>query len=829
MTIRIRTCLALILGVVVAGLTVVAITPTPPAHADDASGQFVPIAPFRLVDINTGVGGSTTRLGPGQSRDYQILGVGGVPASDVSSVVVDVAVGSLLNATTSSLRVYAPDGPVPDSTVLRVEGGTISRSNTAITKVGSNGKIRVYNANGDVSFNLDVQGYFTTSDSGLGFNPINPIRVVSTSTGTGIAQQQVAPSSTQDLQITNGTTIPSEATAVFANVKVSGAESNGALRLTEGGLTSSAPVSLNYGAGAYMDSGMTIKLSADGKVRLTNTSTVSSIDFHLDVQGYFVDTPGIQGGAFTALANKRVFDTNDSTALGSGETRTVNIAGLEGLPQPGPMSAAVLTVFASNFTASGAVKVWSADSTEPGTTSLTFNTTSHSSLGLSSTSVVRTSLEGAIKIKNTSSAPIRVALSAQGWFSHLETSPPAADASDPVVAAGTVLDTSGSPLGGAKLTLLMWPSETAMDSYQEGDSVNTVAVAVGAANSNGAFSLQLPDVNALLVGAAGDNIVDFSLMAQAPNGDVSTISFSKALLSQTIDGVVRLLVVEVTDIIDGLLDPLLDGLAQTLNWVLPTAGITLQIGESGTGPAVDPETLAVLPDEAPEPPLGDDDAPESSAALSPDPAVDKGCKTEVLKTYAPRWVLVGVHGSRKADVVTDFTYSEGATSTLAVMAKLKNSWKASGSITKAATGSVDYGPRARNGYWARKTKFVFKKFRTYCWSQAGMGVSTYSIDEVRATKWTGEATTVAMGAAPALTNCARLEAHSSFTKQTTKATQWTNGIDLTPEILSIDASVSSGYSRDLKTKFTFPTRGRLCGMADYPGGTRPGTMVARTW
>ncbi len=108
-------------------------------------------------------------------------------------------------------------------------------------------------------------------------------------------------------------------------------------------------------------------------------------------------------------------------------------------------------------------------------------------------------------------------------------------------------------------------------------------------------------------------------------------------------------------------------------------------------------------------------------------------------------------------------------------------------------------------------------------------MATYSVDEVRATKRTDEATTVAMGVAPALTKCARLEAHSSFTKQTTKATQWTNGIDLTPEILSIDASVSSGYSRDLKTKFTFPTRGRLCGMADYPGGTRPGTTVARTW
>ena len=398
-------------------VALVGIARSEPASAEPPGGQFVPIAPFRLVDIATGVGGSTTRIGPQESRDYQILGIGGVPATDVSAVVVDVAASSLLNATTSSLRVYASGGPTPD-TVLRVEGGTVNRSNTVITKVGVNGKIRVYNANGDMSFNLDVQGYFTTSGDGAGFTPINPVRMVSTSTGVGIAQQKVAPNSTQDLQIAGGSEVPLEATAIYANVKVSGASANGSLRLGEGGASSSGPASLNYAADVYSDSGMTIKLAPNGKIRLTNLSTVTSIDFHIDVQGYFVDGPQFDGGGFTPLSGLRIYGTQD-TAFASGEVRTLTVSGLGGLPAAGQASAAVLTVAATDFSASGAIKVWSADATEPGTTSLTFNTNSHVTLGLSSTSIVRLPANGAVKVKNTSAASVRAYLSAQGWFDKL--------------------------------------------------------------------------------------------------------------------------------------------------------------------------------------------------------------------------------------------------------------------------------------------------------------------------------------------------------------------------------------------------------------------------
>lgn len=377
--------------------------------------QFKPIAPYRLVDTNSGVGGSSARLGAGQWRDYQILGIGGVPASGVSAVVVDVAAVSLIDSSASTLRVYPSDASLPDPTVLRIEEGYRPRSNTVVTKVASNGKIRVYNSNGAVHFNLDVQGYFTTSQDGSGFKAINPVRLVSTDDGTGLPAAELGAGVTRDVQIT-GEQVPVGATAVFANVKVSGAEVAHGLRLGEGGVSSTGPASINYQPGVYADSGMTIKLSADGRMRISNLADSGNVAVRVDVQGYFLPAEQIEGGYYNPLNGARIYDTANGTAIPAGGTRTVTVTGVGGVPAASEVSAVALTVFAGDWTSAGHVAVFPADAEEPTASSLSFNGNSSASIGLSSTSIIATSGSGAVKIVNRSSGPVRVLLNAQGWF-----------------------------------------------------------------------------------------------------------------------------------------------------------------------------------------------------------------------------------------------------------------------------------------------------------------------------------------------------------------------------------------------------------------------------
>jgi hypothetical protein len=60
-------------------------------------GQFNALPPARILDTRDGTGGvPVAPLGPGQTLNVQVDGRGGVPASDVSAVMMNVRVRSAL-------------------------------------------------------------------------------------------------------------------------------------------------------------------------------------------------------------------------------------------------------------------------------------------------------------------------------------------------------------------------------------------------------------------------------------------------------------------------------------------------------------------------------------------------------------------------------------------------------------------------------------------------------------------------------------------------------------------------------------------------------------
>ena len=129
------------------------------AGTPTAAGSFRSLSPARILDTRSSLGAG----GPvpaGGSAVLQILGSGGIPASGVSAIALNVTVTS--PSSTGYLTVY-PDGSVrPTASNLNfTRGQTIP--NLVVVPVGADGKIDLYNGSGGtVQIIGDVAGYYLT-------------------------------------------------------------------------------------------------------------------------------------------------------------------------------------------------------------------------------------------------------------------------------------------------------------------------------------------------------------------------------------------------------------------------------------------------------------------------------------------------------------------------------------------------------------------------------------------------------------------------------------------------------------------------------------------
>lgn len=116
--------------------------------------RYTPVAPARIGDTRAGA-----PVGPGSIAALTVVGVGGVPASGVTAVVLNVAV---TQPTTHGYLTVFPSGTnrplassinfAPDQTV----------SNLVVAKVGADGKVDIYNPAGATHVVVDVEGWFAT-------------------------------------------------------------------------------------------------------------------------------------------------------------------------------------------------------------------------------------------------------------------------------------------------------------------------------------------------------------------------------------------------------------------------------------------------------------------------------------------------------------------------------------------------------------------------------------------------------------------------------------------------------------------------------------------
>lgn len=246
------------------------------AHTGGA--RFTGVVPARVLDSRLGIGSPTRPFRPYESRSVQVAGVGSIPAN-AESVVVNVTV---TGADRIGYATVFPDGIAPpDASNVNVLPGQ-PRANTAVVKVGAGGRIRVLVAEANADVIIDVVGSF--GPSGGRVTSITPERLVDTRTGIGTERRALGPVETRTFRLAGRGSVPSDATAVIANVTATNTTSWGYLTAWPAGSPRPGTSSLNFIAGQTVPNLVILRLGTNGSLSVFND--LGSADVFVDVLGY---------------------------------------------------------------------------------------------------------------------------------------------------------------------------------------------------------------------------------------------------------------------------------------------------------------------------------------------------------------------------------------------------------------------------------------------------------------------------------------------------------------------------------------------------------------
>jgi subtilisin family serine protease len=331
--------------------------------------RYVPLDPVRILDSRapSQIGPFSTPWGPGKSRDVTVAGASGVPI-DATAVALNVTVTGTTGSSFLSLWPSGQARPVASSLNWK-PGWTIA--NAVTVKVGSGGKIWIYNNFGNADVVIDVVGYYDT-DEGAGFTPLAPVRIQDSRAASQVGPHATAWKGgvTRRIPVAGVGGVPTEATAVVLNATVTGTTGSSYLTIWPAGTSRPLVSSLNWQPGWTLPNAVTVRLSGDGKIDVYNN--VGDAHVVLDVVGYFTDDGGTD---FHPLAPARVQDSRAASqvgayesAWGGGTTRPVTIAGLAEVPDG---AAAVLTNTTVTSTSSSSyLTLWPNGLTRPVASSL---------------------------------------------------------------------------------------------------------------------------------------------------------------------------------------------------------------------------------------------------------------------------------------------------------------------------------------------------------------------------------------------------------------------------------------------------------------------------
>ncbi|MFC8615619.1 right-handed parallel beta-helix repeat-containing protein [Micromonospora purpureochromogenes] len=377
------------------------------SHCTTVGAPYTPVAPTRLLDTRAAIGTATTTAVPPKGEVIlPVPSVGGVPARDITALVLNVTV---TRPTASGFVTVYPDGtPLPSSSNVNfVANETVP--NLVTVPMGDGIRFR-NSSSGTVHLVADLQGFH--GRQGSGFKPLSPVRVLDTRTSTPLAGNA-------DRRLDFAGRLPADATAAILNVTVTKPTAAGVLKVYPDGSPVPVASNLNFVAGQTIPNLVIVPVVA-GKVMIRNASS-GTTHVVADLAGYFGSAASGANQVYVPYGPTRIADTRDDSGwikVVAGQLSRYQKApfavksetGCSGeCPRP---TAAVLNLTVTAPTAAGVLTAYPADEAAPTASNVNFVAGETAS----NLAVVKVGANGQVAAFNNSSGYTHAIVDQSGYF-----------------------------------------------------------------------------------------------------------------------------------------------------------------------------------------------------------------------------------------------------------------------------------------------------------------------------------------------------------------------------------------------------------------------------
>lgn len=397
----------------------------------DVAGRFHPTAPTRILDTRTGLGitNGPIRTGGGRlddpnpvkrrdeiaNHELEVTGVGGVPETGVSAVLLNVTAveppgPGFVSVTPKPqhccepMAIFDDQGSLPRSAPstsnLNLAGGDVA-ANLVLARVGAGGKIRFHNSFGPTHVVADLAGWFGpdgTSSGGAGFSAVVPARVFDSRIGLGGPARRFSAGETRTVQVAGVAGVPADARSVVVNLTVADSRGAGWVAAYPAGRARPNASNLNMAAGGVRANLAVVRIGDGGRIALHVAET--DAELVVDVMGSF----GPGGGAVTAIEPVRLVDSRSGLRapigpLAPDQTVRVQVAGQAGIPADA--TGVVLNLTAVDPQGFGYLTVWPSRAAAPGSSNVNYTSFGAGAGNVPNLVMVGLGPDGAISVRNS--------------------------------------------------------------------------------------------------------------------------------------------------------------------------------------------------------------------------------------------------------------------------------------------------------------------------------------------------------------------------------------------------------------------------------------------
>lgn len=312
-----------------------------------ASGRTHLLTPSRILDTRVGsrLPQAAHRLCGASNIEVQVTGRGGVPASGVSAVFLNLT--GISDRSASAITAYAAGGPVPIASNVNL-AGTLTRGQFVLVPVNASGRIGLASSAGNVDLLADVMGWVDNgSGPGSGISTVPPARLADTRRASRYqgAGATLSPGGRLRVQVTGRGGVPAGAVAALVNVTVVNPSAATYVTANATG-TSDGTSTVNATPGQVVANRALVPVDPSGSIWLYNSA--GRTDALVDITGYV----GTGGEQIATITPSRLVDTRQGTntpfpdtsqRLGPRGTLTIQITGNGGVPASSPAAFVTIT------------------------------------------------------------------------------------------------------------------------------------------------------------------------------------------------------------------------------------------------------------------------------------------------------------------------------------------------------------------------------------------------------------------------------------------------------------------------------------------------------